>query len=104
MTSHVKNKLSGENIENLDLNKVTKGKLDAGRLPKIDHTTLTNKGTLSHSQIDSLLTQYLQQDSTYKLSDLSIANRLQTLIALKDRKSTRLNSSHIPLSRMPSSA
>ena len=28
----------------------------------------------------------------------------QMLDVLKDRKSTRLNSSHIPLSRMPSSA
>ena len=28
----------------------------------------------------------------------------QAKIILKDRKSTRLNSSHIPLSRMPSSA
>ena len=28
----------------------------------------------------------------------------QTHIVVKDRKSTRLNSSHIPLSRMPSSA
>ena len=28
----------------------------------------------------------------------------ETLVAMGDRKSTRLNSSHIPLSRMPSSA
>ena len=31
-------------------------------------------------------------------------SRLTTLLAVLDRKSTRLNSSHIPLSRMPSSA
>ena len=37
----------------------------------------------------------------YKLSDL-ITNI--TMANIKDRKSTRLNSSHIPLSRMPSSA
>ena len=30
--------------------------------------------------------------------------RAETNLLLKDRKSTRLNSSHIPLSRMPSSA
>ena len=33
---------------------------------------------------------------------VNFANQIK--IALKDRKSTRLNSSHIPLSRMPSSA
>ena len=33
-----------------------------------------------------------------------LANNLHTFDLLIDRKSTRLNSSHIPLSRMPSSA
>ena len=33
-----------------------------------------------------------------------ISGRAIHLIASRDRKSTRLNSSHIPLSRMPSSA
>ena len=33
-----------------------------------------------------------------------MASRFQKLAGIKDRKSTRLNSSHIPLSRMPSSA
>ena len=33
-----------------------------------------------------------------------VAHMRYELIPLKDRKSTRLNSSHIPLSRMPSSA
>ena len=32
------------------------------------------------------------------------AATLNALAAIEDRKSTRLNSSHIPLSRMPSSA
>ena len=33
-----------------------------------------------------------------------LAGEVMTLVGLRDRKSTRLNSSHIPLSRMPSSA
>ena len=36
-------------------------------------------------------------------SDLAVVNRIRDE-ALKDRKSTRLNSSHIQKSRMPSSA
>ena len=97
LQSHVRNSLSGENIENLNLDSVTQGKLDASRLPTISHNSLSDKGTLSHSQIDSLLNQYLQNDSTYRLSDLAIANRLQTLIALKKQSgfdyidSTQLN-------------
>ena len=38
----------------------------------------------------------------YKYDDYSI--EWETFLSLSDRKSTRLNSSHIPLSRMPSSA
>ena len=41
-------------------------------------------------------------------SSLARTNRFEVIInpplGLRDRKSTRLNSSHIPLSRMPSSA
>lgn len=83
LSSEVKNTLDGSNIENIDLALVTKGKLKANRLPLISHTSLTDIGSLSHSQIDALLAQNLEQDDTYQLSNLSIANRLQTLIALK---------------------
>ena len=39
-----------------------------------------------------------------KLSEIKKRVRVLVKKVLKDRKSTRLNSSHIPLSRMPSSA
>ena len=39
-----------------------------------------------------------------EMSAVIWANRYKTVKADLDRKSTRLNSSHIPLSRMPSSA
>ena len=83
LNTEVKNKLSGDGIENIDLTLVTQGKLKANRLPEISHFDLTDIGALSHSQIDSLLAQNLENDNTYQLSNLSIANRLQTLIALK---------------------
>src|ERR1051326_9067340 len=38
------------------------------------------------------------------LSDLAQTNDYRGWVLIPDRKSTRLNSSHIPLSRMPSSA
>ena len=48
------------------------------------------------------------KESDISMSDIErrnvIAELLQDWGLLKDRKSTRLNSSHIPLSRMPSSA
>ena len=39
-----------------------------------------------------------------KLDDLMLAMDVVDTLRHQDRKSTRLNSSHIPLSRMPSSA
>ena len=94
--SHVQGKLSGEYIENLDISKVNKGTLDAERLPTIDHKNLTNIGTLTHSQIDSLLGALTLPDSSYRLSDLSMANRLQIVLAMKkqfaaDSDSTQIN-------------
>lgn len=97
LSSETTNKLSGENIENLNLATVSKGKLSASRLSKIDHNLLENVGALSHNQIESLLEQNISLDETYRLSDLSIANRLQALIALKKQSgfeyidSTQLN-------------
>ena len=96
LSKHVQGKLSGEYIENLDISTVTKGTLSAERLPQIDHKTLDNIGTLTHSQIDSLLGALTLPDSSYRLSDLSMANRLQIVLAMKkqfaeDSDSTQIN-------------
>ena len=42
--------------------------------------------------------------TTGEATSFSLEERKKVMDAYKDRKSTRLNSSHIPLSRMPSSA
>jgi hypothetical protein len=80
---HVQGKLSGEYIENLDLSTVTSGTLDAARLPLIDHNTLTRRGTLTHTQIDALLASLTALGEGYRLSEISMANRLQIVLALK---------------------
>ena len=41
---------------------------------------------------------------TAVVSLIGLGNGLEAAVSAQDRKSTRLNSSHIPLSRMPSSA
>ena len=83
LVSHVTGFLSSDNIDNLDLSKVTKGTLDANRLPVINHNSLTNIGTLTHDQIDSLLASLQYPDQNYSLSDYGIVNRLQIILALK---------------------
>lgn len=95
LSSHVQGKLSGEYIENLDISTVTKGTLDAERLPTIDHKNLTNIGTLTHPQIDSLLGALTLPDSSYRLSDLSMANRLQIVLTMKKQFAADSDSSQI---------
>ena len=83
LSTEVRGTLDGSYVSNINLDNVNSGTLDASRLPIINHNLLDNKGNLTHDQIDSLLTNLLEQDTQYKLSDLSIANRLQMLVALK---------------------
>ena len=64
-----------------------------------------------HSLVDSLVRDYdgIVSDMAFKQGDMFNRNDYPSAEQVKakfslDRKSTRLNSSHIPLSRMPSSA
>ena len=83
LSTEVRGTLDGSYVSNINLDNVNSGTLDASRLSTINHNLLVNKGNLTHDQIDSLLTNLLEEDTQYKLSDLSIANRLQMLVALK---------------------
>jgi hypothetical protein len=83
LSKHVRGKLSGDYIENLDLDKVTSGSLSADRLPVIDHNDLSNIGSLTHTQIDTLLASLTSLNDNYRLSDISLANRLKIVLALK---------------------
>ena len=55
-------------------------------------------------QIDELLKSKSNLNSEEIAHIKHVASDWQLIADLRDRKSTRLNSSHIPLSRMPSSA
>lgn len=80
--AHVQGKLSGDNIENLDLDKVTKGTLAPERLPLINHDNLLRNGTLTHSNIDSLMGNlFVNSDS--RLSEIMMTDLLQLAIAIK---------------------
>ena len=61
--------------------------------------SLQSKGTVG-TDIEILDSKILKESSIGQLGEAISDN----ISGAKDRKSTRLNSSHIPLSRMPSSA
>ena len=83
LSSEVKNQLTSENINSVDASKITTGILDSARLPTISHNSLEDKGNLTHNQLETALLAVVNNDANDKMSDLSIANRLQMLIALK---------------------
>jgi hypothetical protein len=83
LSFEVKNQLTSENISSVDAAKITTGILDSARLPDISHNSLEDKGNLSHDQLETALLAIVNNDANDKMSDLSIANRLQMLVALK---------------------
>jgi len=80
--ANVKRTLSGDYSSDLEAKKDTKGVLAPEKLPQIDHNDLSSKGTLSHTEIDSLLSN-LTYPTGSRLSDLFVANMLQLTLALK---------------------
>ena len=83
LTSEVKNQITSENISSVDASKITSGVLNSARLPTINHSSLEGKGNLTHDQLETALLAVVNNDANDKMSDLSIANRLQMLVALK---------------------
>jgi len=83
LSYEVKNQLTSENISSVDASKITTGILDSARLPTINHNSLEDKGNLTHDQLETALLAVVNNDANDKMSDLSIANRLQMLVALK---------------------
>ncbi|MFK5088450.1 hypothetical protein ACI4A4_28390, partial [Klebsiella pneumoniae] len=66
----------------LSLDSVTTGTLSADRLPLIDHNSLSNIGSLTHAQLESIIAG-LETKSDFHFSDLNTANRLNLALALK---------------------
>jgi hypothetical protein len=83
LSLEVKNQLTSENINFIDAAKISTGILNSARLPDISHNSLENKGNLTHDQLETALLAVVNNDANDKMSDLSIANRLQMLVALK---------------------
>lgn len=88
LSQEVQNQLTSENISNIDASKITTGVIDSARLPDISHNNLSQNGNLSHDQLETLLLDLSNDSSSNTLSELSIANRLQMIIALKKQSGT----------------
>ena len=73
----------------------------------LEFTTGNLKAAIESASPETIKVAYV--DRKYQILNYSVVERRdrtprETEITFQDRKSTRLNSSHIPLSRMPSSA
>ena len=83
LSSEVQGVLNQENLPPIDASLVQTGTLSADRVPEIDHLTkVINKGTLTHSQLDSLAETLYQSDKKL-MGETSTINLLQLVLALK---------------------
>lgn len=80
----VKNQLSGANIADLDASKINNGRLEATRVPVLDHNDLENIGILTHASLDSFV-QSITTPNLGLLGEVSIINLLRQTVFLKYR-------------------
>jgi len=94
LLTETKNELSSARIEGFDASKITTGRFDKDRAPVIDHSSLEEKGVLTHPELDSLADTIIDfNDSNnlvYKnlMGEVASVNLLQSTIFLKSTYST----------------
>ena len=81
LVSHVTGSLAQSMIEEIDGSKIT-GQISAERLAQIQHTALSNIGSNSHNQIDTLL-NLLNTTPISHMGDVAVSDFLQLLLAVK---------------------
>lgn len=79
--NHVKGVLSAAHLEDLPASKITSGIFDKERF-RLSHSDLDDAGTLTHSQIDSLIGKF-QNINKLLFGDLMTSNLIQLILSLK---------------------
>jgi hypothetical protein len=82
LQQEVKNQLPGARVEDFDASKIATGRLDAERIPILDHNDLDNTGLLSHAALDSFA-RSLTSGNRELLGEVASVNLLKHIIFLK---------------------
>lgn len=82
LSKEVIGRLPGYRLADLDSSLVTSGRIPAGRLPLIDHGSLSDAGVLTHAQLDSFVRD-LSDVNVRLLGELSLTNSMQLYLANK---------------------
>lgn len=80
LDTDTKNRISGAKIESFDAIKVNSGRFNLERIPLLNHNTLTNRGVLTHAQLDTYVANF---GSTNLLGEVYTTNRMLQSIYLK---------------------
>lgn len=82
LDQETKGMLPGSNLDDLDASKISSGKIDIERLPKIDHNNLKNVGFLTHPQLETLVNSTTSNNEQL-LGEISTVNFLKFIISEK---------------------
>ena len=83
LVSETKNELPGASIDGFDVSKLVSGKIDIGRIPVIQHSSLAGKGILTHAALDTFAQGLTGSSNLELLGEVASVNLLRTLISLK---------------------
>jgi hypothetical protein len=87
LTQEVQGELPMSRIADFDASKMVSGKLPNSVVPQIDHTTLSNIGTLTHPQLDSFA-QSIQNDNIALFGEVTSINLMKFVMAMKYKDSS----------------
>ena len=83
LPKHTSGKLPGAFIaDDLSASQITEGKMSLDRLPQISHNDLSDKGVLTHPEMDTYFTNQSMGVEDH-LADIAFSNWLQGIIAQK---------------------
>ena len=82
LQQETRNQLPGARMEDFDAAKIVSGRLDAARIPILDHNDLDNNGSLTHAALDSFV-RTISSGNRELLGEIGGVNLLKLMLAWK---------------------
>lgn len=78
LQTETRNQLPGARVEDLDAAKITTGRFDSSRIPRLDHNDLDNNGLLTHAALDSFV-RMINSGNRQLLGEVAAVNTMKLI-------------------------